>query len=90
MEAADYRNGRTGKETLAFAKNKANKLVKDNQLIRLFADEDFAFYLVRIAGEVYIGSMANGSDKKMPKFFTNKMVYDYGKDFMTVQRLFRP
>ena len=66
--AADYRKGKTLIEVFNFAKKKA-AVLKNRQLIRLFADDDFAFYLFKESNIIYIGYCCDGSDKEMPKFF---------------------
>jgi len=90
--AADYRNGKTLKEVFKFAQKKA-AVLKNRQMIRLFADVDFGFYLFKESNVVYIGSCCDGSDKEMPKFFKNKEVIDMddaeGTTIMKMQRLFK-
>jgi hypothetical protein len=77
METATaiYRENKTVKEVLAIAKEKAN-LLENRKMIRLFADENYSFYLYKEGGAVYIGSYVNSeSEKEMPNFFANKEIF---------------
>ena len=45
-------------------------------MIRLFADENFDYYLYKEGNLIYIGSFLNNNfDKEMPNFFKSKEVF---------------
>lgn len=88
---SDYRNGMNGNDLYNFAKLKAKNL-KNNQLIRLFADKNFAFYLYKNDNKTYIGSYLNNTDIEMKPFFIKRNIIflidnKTGKKEMKLQRL---
>lgn len=90
---ANYRNNRTIKESIDFAKEKALTL-KNREMIRLFADDNFDYYIYREDDTAYIGSFVNSTlDKEMNQIYKNKeviyMLNDKGVQTMKLQRLFR-
>lgn len=88
---SDYRNGLKGNDLYNFAKLKAKNL-KNNELIRLFADKNFAFYLYKNDNKTYIGSYLNNTDIEMKPFFIKRNIIflidnKTGKKEMKLQRL---
>jgi hypothetical protein len=69
----NYRNGMKGQDLFEFAKNKAKSL-KNKELIRLFADKNFGFYLYKEGGKAFIGSYVDGTDIEMKPFFIKRKV----------------
>ena len=88
-----YRNGRTIKEAIDFAKQKS-LVLKNGHLIRLFADVNFDYYLYKNEDIIYIGSYLNSEiDKEMKKIFKHKeiifMLDKNGVKKMKLQKLFK-
>ena len=73
---ANYRNGKTAKEVYFYAKEKA-QVLENKQMIRLFADADFAYWIYKEDNVCYVGSFLNNDfEKEMKDFFkTREVIY---------------
>jgi hypothetical protein len=66
---------RSRSEIIEYANEKGYNLVRDNLHVRLFIDDNYAYYLYRHNGDLYIGTNSEYKfEPEMPPFYKNRPI----------------